>query len=149
MTHKPTDDDYKYFVHAPTLPCTLRRALLHVHSHTAGIKAFYVKLDRKKKARSDGTTAGSPLKQVRDVWKRLRVSIYVVTFSIKLHELHPLQGRTRIPLIGLFFYLSVADACLLLSPMDALSCFTRISSVCSEAELILWQTSPRHVPSLI
>jgi len=26
MTHLPTADDYKYFVHAPKLPCTARRA---------------------------------------------------------------------------------------------------------------------------
>ncbi|CAJ1050943.1 Hypothetical predicted protein [Xyrichtys novacula] len=78
----------------------------HVHSHTAGIKRLYVKADRKKKAKSDGTIAGS-------------------------------------------FRPTVTNACPLLLPMDALSCFTRISSVCTEAELILWQPSARHVPSLI
>ena len=64
MTHKPTPDDYKYFVNAPTLPSSPRRALLHVHSRTAGIKKPLRQArqegERERESASDGAVDGSP-----------------------------------------------------------------------------------------
>ncbi|KAK2915052.1 hypothetical protein Q8A73_005646 [Channa argus] len=49
----------KYLVHAPTLPRSLRRALLCVHSHTAGIKAFASTQARQEdECKFKGTIAG-------------------------------------------------------------------------------------------
>lgn len=48
MTHRPTVYDYKYFVHAPTLPITVMRAPPRALSQRRH-QSFYVKPDRKKK----------------------------------------------------------------------------------------------------
>lgn len=151
VTHKPTTDDSKYFVHAPTLPSSPRRALHHVNSRTTGIKSLDVEPDRKNKenlvARSPGPHV--PPKKVSDFYKSRLTSVTSSALFTQSRTLNLCKVifESLTDCMPTSHVISSADAYPVLSSMDAPPRFTRFSSACSEAELILWQTANRLVSS--